>query len=116
MHASLAKQHHWFVRVLLGCCGRPDNYLGLSSFRQEIRRVWLRASSGVVRKPRACGGMSSTLRPRASPYRLLGSHGHGRRDEHEAGCPREEPGAGKPHAPMTPGHPMIAFAEEFLDR
>ena len=47
-----------------------------------------------------------------SPCSLLGSHGHGRRDGHEAGYPREEPGAGKPHARICDGESRMA---ELLD-
>ena len=45
MHAPLAEQHRWYASVLLGhygYYGRPHNYPAWSSFRQEVRRIWLR--------------------------------------------------------------------------
>ena len=45
MHAPLAVQHRWYASVLLGHYGyhgRPHNHPALSSFHQEVRRIWLR--------------------------------------------------------------------------
>ena len=98
MHSPLAEQHRWLSSVLrghYGYYGVAHNYPALSAFHQEVRRIWFRALRHRSQKAKclnwdAFDAMLS-LAPAADHSPLDG------RRQHDAGYPREEPDAGKPH-------------------
>ena len=67
---------------------------------------------GAVRRPGAWPGTASKRCSSAFLCHCLGSLILGRRRRHDAGYPREEPGAGKPHARICEGESRMA---ELLD-
>jgi len=92
----------------------PHNYRAFSSFRREIRRIWLDCLRRRSQKGRRTGWeMFDAVTARfALPLPRI-THPWAARALHGAGRPWEEPGAGKPQARISEGESRIA---ELLDR
>ena len=105
MHAPLAEQHRWYSSVLrghYGYFGMPHNWRALNGFpRSPARLVQLPAAA----KPesRRMVGLVRRSDRHASLSRVLDHSSLGGGYADDAGHPREEPGAGKPHARICEG-------------
>ena len=111
MHAPMAEQQRWYASILRGhyrYYGLPNNSRALSAFHQEVRRIWFRCLRQRSQKARRRTWDRFKAILERFLCHCLGSLILGRRRRHDAGYPREEPGAGKPHARICEGESRTA--------
>ena len=115
MHAPMAEQQRWYASILRGhyaYYGLPNNSRALSAFHRRSGASGSAVYGSAVRRPGASPGTASKRCSSAFHCHCLGSLILGQRLRHDAGYPREEPGAGKPHARICVGGSRMA---ELLD-